>query len=388
MKKIYSFLFVFALILFPLKAFAAVDVTLKDNSTTDIQSVSITVNTGTDTLEKIVLPIQFSEGVTISEVNSGTITCSSLDYVDSTDTVTITCELDTATELSGVLANILFTSDESTYTFTVLDDTDLDIGELELGEVVNIGEVEETVTEEEDTTTVEDPTLISTQESVTTTTQSTGFSIDNLTEYLPYILIAGSVVLLISIIGILLSKKKESSVDETVETPMSEPVQEETPVSTPQQEPTLKDMVNKTEESVIPETPAVEQAQPASVPPVVESTPAENTPTPPVMPTTPPISSGNEEKDLQELMQQETPSIQQEVPQSAPTLAEPMPSSSPETVMPETQPTPSAADLQNTINSEIQNMATQPPVVETPPVQQPVQDTTTDEDLPPVPPTM
>jgi len=385
MKKIYSFLFILALILLPFKAFADVDVTLKDNSTTDIKSVSVTVDTGTDTLEKIVLPIQFSKGVTISEVNSGTITCSSLDYVDSADTVTITCELDKAVELSGVLANILFTSDEDTYTFTLLENKDLDIGKLEIGEIINVGGVDEVVIleDEDDTTTVKEPTLTTPQENVATTTQSTGFSIDNLTEYLPYVLIAGSVVLLISIVGILLSKKKESPVNQTVE---AEPAKEEAPTSMPQQEPTLRDMVNKTE-SAVTETPPVQQ--PASVPPIVEPTPAATTPTPPVMPTapTPPMSSGDEEKDLQELIQQETPSIQQE-PQSAPTLAEPIPSSPPETVMPETQTAPSATDLQNTVNNEIQNMAQQPTtsVVETPPA--PVQDTTTEEELPPVPPTM
>jgi len=382
MKKIYSLLFAFALIvLLPLRAFALVDITLNDNSTTDIQSVSITIDTGTDTLESVTIPIEYSRGVTITEVNSGTIAGSSLDYAEGTNTVTITCELDEATALDGVLANILFTSEDDTYTFTVLENTTLDIGELEVGEIINIGEIEEeeVYTDEDDTLLTTEPVLTTTEE---ITTQSKGFSMENLTDYLPYILIAGSVVLLISIIGILLSRKKEGP--ETGEIAMTE----ETP-TTPQAEPTLKDMVNKTEiasqqpqvvetaQSVTPPpVPPVEQPvvapvveQPLPQPPVTEM--AQPTP---VMPGT-----GTEEQDLQEIMQQESPSIQ---PEST------TPPSAPETVIPETQTPASIDDLQNSINNEIQNLASETPTAPTMPPVQPVEEAPSADELPPVPPTM
>jgi hypothetical protein len=385
MKKIYSFLFAFTLIaLLPLRAFALVDITLNDNSTTDIQSVSITIDTDTDTLEGVTIPIEYSEGITITEVNSGTIACSSLDYAEGTNTVTVTCELDEATALEGVLANILFTSEDETYTFTVLEDTTLDIGELEVGEIVNIGETtteeETTVVEETDPLETEEPALVATQE---TSTEETGFTLDNLTDYLPYILIAGSVVLLISIIGILLSRKKETS-------EISEaPVVEETPPVTGT-EPTLKDMVNKTE--VASQQPqVVETAQsvtppmpPVTEPPVVQSTPqppVAETPAVPEMAQPTPVMPGTEteEQDSQELMQQESPSIQPETT---------VPPSAPETVIPETETPASVEDLQNSINNEIQNLASETPTAPTMPPVQPVEEAPSADELPPVPPTM
>jgi hypothetical protein len=389
MKKTYSFLFTLALLLLPLQVLAAVDITLTDNSTTDIKSISITLDTDTDTVESVTIPIQFSEGVEISEVNSGTITCSSLEYVDTSDTVTVTCELDEAMALDGVLANILFTSEDESYTFTVVEDATLEIGDLEVGETVNIGE---TVVEEDEIVTEEESTdLLTPEPSLTTieesTTEDSGFSIDNLTEYLPYILIAGSVVLLISIIGILLSRKK-SSTEFGQET-----VTEQTP-PTPQSEPTLKDMVNKTE--VTTEQPqTVETVQ--SVPPTpvtqpdqqpLQPTPQQQeipTPMPPQMEQPTPVAAGTvtEEKDLQEIMQQESPSIQPETNIPTPTPI-PTATTTPENVIPETNTPPTAQDLQNSINNEIQNLATETP---TPPVQ-PVQEAPTAEELPPVPPTM
>ncbi len=413
MKKLYLFFACFFFLTFPLQALAAVGITVKDNSTTDINSVSVSVDTGTDTLESVVIPIEYSEDVTVTEVNTGTIACDSFDYTDLNNVITITCTLDEGISLEGVLANVLFTSTGEDYLFTLLED-DLDIGELELGEVTNVGEIatEEEAPIEEETSTLEtEPSLIATQQE---TTESSTFSIDNLTEYLPYILIAGSVVLLISIIGILLSKKKSSSdmesttEDFTTASPLAdtqptnlENIAEDistTPTSMPQattSEPTLKDIVNQNKSET---TPTSESA------PVVENN-VEATPTmtPPVLPTQQPLSQSSEEQDLQDIMNSESPSIQPETvapasqPEQAPvsTVVPPLQGSTPlDNIMPETPAPVSPEELQNRINEEINQIgSTTPPTPETQTVQQPpvtqtppTQETT--EDLPPVPPMM
>lgn len=405
MKKLYLFFACFFFLVFPLQALAAVDITVKDNSTTDINSVSVTVNTGTDTLENVVMPIEYSEDVTVTEVNTGTIACDSFDYTDLSNVITITCTLDEATSLEGVLANVLFTSTGTDYSFTILEGDDLDIGELELGEITNVGEIvteEKTPLDEEDSTLETEAPLVTAQQE---TTDSSTFSIDNLTEYLPYVLIAGSVVLLISIIGILLSKKKSSSdfEDFTTSSPLDtqptnlENIQEDistTPTSMPQTtttEPTLKDIVNQNKPETTPTTEST---------PVVEDTPMI---TPPVLPTQQPLSQSSEEQDLQDIMNSESPSIQPETivpasqPEQAPvsTMVPPLQESTPlDNIMPETPAPASPEELQNRINEEINQIAsTTPPTPETQTVQQPpvtqtlpTQETT--EDLPPVPPMM
>jgi hypothetical protein len=413
MKKLNIFLASLLITLFPLQVLAAVDITLKDNSTTDVMSVSVTVNTGTDTLEKIVLPIRFSDGVSITEVNTGTINCDTFDYAEVRDIVKITCELGSASEVDGVLANILFSSTETDYYFVIgEDDTDLDIGELELGNVVNVGEIEEAEEiDDEETFFEEDPLLISTQQEAE---EETGFSMDKLTEYLPYVLIAGSVVLLISIVGILLSRKKESG---TIPEDSTTPSPVETP-STPTEEPTLKDMVNQPEAEVVQPTPEVAQevsmAENVSMPQTPAVPPVTEVATPPAM-----SSPTSESQDLQDILQSEStdmppapPMVEQTSPvmptQEAPTTPEvpftsnldvnqppaQAPVAQPENVIPEAPMGGPATveDLQNSINAEIQNMGTPPveatPLTQAPNVTAPADTTTENEDYPPVPPVM
>ena len=391
MKKIYSLFVLFFFLILPFKVFADVDVTIKDTSTSTVKSVSVSVDSKTDTLEKIVLPVKYSSGVEITEVTKGSLVCETFDYTEGTDTVKITCDMESSSAVNGILANIKFTSSDNKYTFTVLESSDLDLGELELGEIVDIQATDEEA--ESDATTQEDTPLLVASGEPTDTSSETGM--DKLTEYLPYILIAGSVVLLISIIGILLSKKKGS--------PKVESFTQETPPVTPTQEPTLKDIVNEPEVS----TPPVEDsmAQSVATPLPTESTPMEQPPVTPEIPTSEPIVppvapvETSQDQDMQDLLKSESTEMPQaptppsaEVPFTSnlnvntettpPVVPTPMETTTPENVMPEMgtpQTTPDA--LQNSINNEIQNMATTPPVQEsTPPA--------TDEGLPPVPPTM
>lgn len=149
------------------------------------------------------------------------------------------------------------TSDSTSFTTTPKDNTTTT-------DTVNTTNTEvDTTTQTQDTTTENTITPIPEATTSTgTTTKSTTTS--SYMDYLPYVLIAGSVILLISIIGILISGKKKgpqemvqvtpqpTSSPETI-TPPSEPVAEtinnSIPTTTPQTEqpkPTLADIVNQT----------------------------------------------------------------------------------------------------------------------------------------------
>jgi len=206
MKRLSVYLFLLAFAFLPLKVLAAVDITLEDNSTTSQKSVDILVNTGTDTTEKVAFQIQASEDVTISSLSDENTICSTFSYTNVSNLLTITCTLAEAKVLNGNVATILFTSTSTNYGFTVSKTTGLDLGTLTLGTVTNI-----TSTEPEPTT--ETPTA--TTPTVTETETTKSFQ-DILTDYLPYILIGGATILLISILGILLSKKKDEKPEEVV----------------------------------------------------------------------------------------------------------------------------------------------------------------------------
>ena len=206
MKKLSVYLFLLAFAFLPLKVLAAVDITLEDNSTTSHKSVDILVNTGTDTTEKIAFQIQASEGVTVSALSDDNTVCSSFSYTNVSNLLTITCTLAEAKVLNGNVATILFAPNSADYAFTVSKTTGLDLGSLTLGTVTDI-----TSTEPEPTTEI--PTA--TTPTVTETETTKSFQ-DILTDYLPYILIGGATILLISILGILLSKKKDGKPEEVV----------------------------------------------------------------------------------------------------------------------------------------------------------------------------
>ncbi len=419
MKKFSLIVSILFVILFPLKAFAAVDVEILDKSTTVKQSASVNVSTGSDSLEKIVIPINYSSDLEVTEVNTGTINCSSFEYSNENSVLKITCSLTPASAVDGVLANILFTSNTSNYSFTVIEE-DLVLGELEVGEITNIVEIEEEVEEEEEDS---EDLLVTTNTLSTEKDDSRSFlDMENLTEYLPYILIAGSVVLLISIIGIILSRKKdsqevvdatqnESTLEEMVSTPQEQVSSEITPMmnqtlDTPISSPMMQSNPSETEdlkdilqsETQVPSdfsptpTPSMETTIPEVSPiknenMVTTETPMQdNAAFPPI--TTPPMETAIPEVPP---MQNEN-MVATEAPIQQPTGFSPITSESPvaqpDLVIPEinTSSPQDIGQLQNQINGEIQQMQTSTPVTNQP--FPPVQDNTTAEDLPPVPPTM
>jgi hypothetical protein len=339
MKKLYISLVVLTFLALPLGVFAAVNVTLLDTSTEEVNTISIEIDTETDTLEKVVLPIEFSENVSIVEVAEGSIECPTLEYSDSLEnTILVNCELEEATALDGTLANIAFTNTEGNYSFTILEgDENLEIGTLSLGDIVNIGEItqteapetavedtEEAITEDDGLTLEEDSAITAQeeiQEGLPIETEE-GFSMDTVTEYLPYILIGASVILLISIIAILLGKKKEpkkpkesKKTTRVPKTPAKRkepqpPVQKESS----DKEETLRSMVNNVnnDKAQEPETPQ-EPPQPTTPqPPTAQpTTPQQAAYTqqqqePPMQKTaSPQVPPKTQEEDLQEILNRE-----------------------------------------------------------------------------------
>lgn len=406
MKKVFLSVLLLSFFLLPLKALAAVDITLTDKSTTTVKSVSLTVDSGTDALEGIQLTIEGSEDVTFSEVNSGTVVCSEFTPTLGTASIDFLCTFDEATVVDGIVANIIFTTESEDYSITVVEDT-VDFGDATLGTVVNVGEVvtateETTTTGTESESTTEDVALVSANTNDTSSSSSTFFGID-IMEYLPYILLGGSVILLISIVGVLLTRKKDDNVAEAPS--QTEPtVESNTETQTVTKEPTLKDMVNSNNVAAAPvETPPMQAPMEQSmeqddlkdliakenepevkmdiptVPPVVEEAPD----------VTPPVTESPLEAPLS------TPMTNNEMPEAIPVTNEHIAPTVPVTSAPETSNVEEKPiDLQQLVNNEIQQIpvgqmaeeapVTQPVVENTPvtPVQQ------SEEELPPVPPQM
>ncbi|HNR53503.1 MAG TPA: hypothetical protein PKI16_03455, partial [Candidatus Dojkabacteria bacterium] len=285
MKKLSIYLFLVAFAFLPLKALAAVDITLEDKSTTTQKSVDILVNTGADTTEKIGFQIQASEGVTISSISDDSTVCSSFSYTNVSNLLTITCTVTEAKALNGNVATILFAPNSDDYAFTVSQTTGLDLGTLTLGTVTDVTNVAEEVT-----------TAAPVVTTTTTETETTKSFQDMLTDYLPYILIGGATILLISILGILLSKKKDGKPEEVVT------------------------QVEETKE----ETPAVSESRPTDIdnisnnlytPQVKEETIQEKLEEQPVqLQSTEAPSAATESNDLADLMAKDSSSVTEEVP--------------------------------------------------------------------------
>ena len=229
MKKLSVYLFLLVFAFLPLGAFAAVDITLEDKSTATQKSVDILVNTGADTTEKIGFQIQASEGVTISSISDDSTVCSSFSYTNVSNLLTITCTLTEAKVLNGNVATILFAPNSDDYAFTVSQTTGLDLGTLTLGTVTDVTNTQEVTTAAPVVTTT------------TTETETKKSFQDMLTDYLPYILIGGATILLISILGILLSKKKDGKPEEVVT--QVEETKEEAP-AVPESRPTDIDNIS------------------------------------------------------------------------------------------------------------------------------------------------
>lgn len=387
MKKLYILFALAILSVFPTKLYAAVDFNLADNSTTTVKSLSVTVNTGAEALSNVEFTIQGSEDMTFTDVSTGTVSCTTFNKNITGQTVNIVCNLAEETTVNGIIANVLFTATSEDYTVEVLEDS-IKIDTLKVGNIVNIGTFETTEAPDDATTVGQDEEAVekTTEVATDTNTTETGFDIMN---YLPYILLGGSVILLISIIGVLLSKKKNKNPEViTEETPKVESVSETQTIS---KEPTLKDMVNLNtpmtqetpqETTVAQEVAAPTQAEEKDLQDILNKEQTPQMTMAPEMPSTPPTNETPAEVASTPVMEtplsmpMNTPPIQEEQTESNQAPAE-VSISEPTTDQP--------IDLQKIINDQIQQI---PPEAmnteEKPATEEPAEE----EALPPVPPQM
>ncbi len=383
MKKLYILFALAILSVFPTKLYAAVDFNLADNSTTSVKSLSVTVNTGAETLSNVEFTIQGSEDMTFTDVSTGTVSCTTFNKNITGQTVNIVCNLAEETTVNGIIANVLFTATSADYTVEVLEDS-IKIDTLKVGNIVNIGTFETTEAPDDATTVGQDEEAVekTTEVATDTNTTETGFDIMN---YLPYILLGGSVILLISIIGVLLSKKKNKNPEIiTEERPKVESVSETQTIS---KEPTLKDMVNLNtpmtqETTVAQEITAPTQAEEKDLQDILNKEQTPQMTMAPEMPSTPPTNEAPVEVASTPAMEtplsmpMNTPPIQEEQTESNQAPAE-VSISEPTTDQP--------IDLQKIINDQIQQI---PPEAmnteEKPATEEPAEE----EALPPVPPQM
>ena len=248
MKKFFSF-FLFAVFLsvpFGVLASDSVDITLIDQPMNGSPKVLVMINGKENAFDNITIPIKVSSDVSILDVSTGTIVCDSFDYQENGDTVLISCDFTSPTKVNGTLGEISFSSNVDNYSFTLLDNNELEIGGLTLGEVDNIGEEEIVVTNEndlhdteEDFSMIEQDPFLANQEVIDPEETDKEPMVAN--KYLLYFLIGGGAILLISIVGIVLSKgnkgKKNKNVGEDIGS---------TQFTTESQTP-LKEMVNQEE---------------------------------------------------------------------------------------------------------------------------------------------
>lgn len=301
-KYIFPVVSVFFLTLFSSPVLAAVNISATDTSTSTVKQIALAVDTETDTLTSLSVGIQASSDVTITEVAKGTSTsCTNFTYTNQNNLVTVNCTMTTAQAVSGNIANITFTSTSSAYKFTIVQDSTLDIGQLTLGTVTN---VDASTT---DTTTTATDTTTQTTTTATTTTTTTKTLKDQIMDYLPYVLIGGAVILLVSIVGILLSKKKtpEDS-NEKVTIPTPEPTPTPVTENTPASNPINMDSISNTLYTPSVSTPTIQDALSSTTPSPVDS--VLNSEQPAFEPTTVNVPDKDQSSDLQAILHQESQS--------------------------------------------------------------------------------
>ena len=362
-------LFVFV---FPAAAFASVDLTATDGSTSSdsTKTATLSVNTGTDSLSEIAFDVQASSGITMSKVTAASDACDTFSYTITGQVLNIQCKYDTATKVSGDIATITFTASSSTYTFKILDNDNLNIGGLTLGNITNISATAST-----------DTSTTSTNLTATSSTETTTSSsfISNLMNYLPYVLIGGAVIFLISIVGILFSRKKEPKVEESA-MPVSTPEQQvevkpEIPVTTPVAAPVSMDNISDSLYTPAPvEKPSIQetlQSNPASE---VQST---------FVPSQVQVPTNEQNSDLQAILQGElstepmTPvTNQKDTP--IPIVPEPVASTP---VVPDMMSTPVSTPMMSDVTSPVNETPVVPDIMSAP-VSTPMTSEITQQDVP------
>ncbi|HRZ84741.1 hypothetical protein KBB69_00160 [Candidatus Dojkabacteria bacterium] len=318
MRK-FSFVFsiLFLLISFDL-AFAA-EVKLEDTSTVSDKLISLSVDTKEETTDTIKIVLKASEGVDISDVQEGALGCSTFSSVPNKNIVEIICTFSLPKTISGKLADIKFTTASESYDFTV-DETQSEIGKLKIDNVVNIGDMQieqSQTTNNSDTSETTEETTTSKETTETTpktTSQTVAKKQNGFMDFLPYILLGAAGIFLISIIVLLITKKKDDVKGNTMSLPNTPNKEAVVPQLITQPETTSQPLPETSVEQIVTETstntsPLSQESKP-TLAELVGVTPEIS----PELPITEPVSEttsseSREQADLDALLRSENPSI-------------------------------------------------------------------------------
>lgn len=383
MKKFTSLFVVFFLLSFASISLAA-EIKLQDTSSSSEKSIAVSINTKGELTENVKIVIENSSDVTITDIVESDISCSTFSYVPGTSNSEIICTLPSKQAVQGLIAKILFTATSEDYEFTIVKESSK-VGDLTIENVTNVGEKLSTTTN--DTTTMEEssPTPSTTTETSTTaTSRTTAKETKDIMTYIPYILLGVAGIFLISIIVLLLTKKKDHVVLTDVPAsvmppqptqPTPQPVEQSTQptpeqVEQPTQQPVNfenipQNLQNETmHDNIVQPKPTL--AEMINQPAQTSEQTVEQTP---ITPETPPVSpTPNEQADLEELLRSENPSMTTDTTQEMPDvtssqqqqpLTPPQPT---QTTLPQEQTTPlqqpeqtTVADGPSTINGLLDN---------------------------------
>ena len=318
MRK-FSFVFsiLFLLVSFNL-AFAA-EVKLEDTSTVSDKLISLSVDTKEETTDTIKIVLKASEGVDISDVQEGALGCSTFSSVPNKNIVEIICTFSLPKTVSGKLADIKFTTASESYDFTV-DETQSEIGKLKIDNVVNIGDMQieqSQTTNNSDTSETTEETTTSKETTETTpktTSQTVAKKQNGFMDFLPYILLGAAGIFLISIIVLLITKKKDDVKGNTMSLPNTPNKEAVVPQLITQPETTSQPLPETSVEQIVTETstntsPLSQESKP-TLAELVGVTPEISTELP--IPQSVPESNNSESReqaDLDALLRSENPSI-------------------------------------------------------------------------------
>ena len=391
MKKSLLPILASAMLLLPSQALAFVNFTLEEDTLSTGNTFTVMVDTETDLLETLDFTIGYTEGIDITSVKDNSGICSTLRSVSQNNKLNIVCTLPEATSMNSVVATVTFDTTSSQYNFTILEDESMDIGDLKLGTVANIenevlAETDDTTTATTTTTSTDgttsteetatsgssgtptDTTTIGTTEASTTSTNSSTTT-SNITDYLPWILLGGAAILLISIIAIIFSGRKDKT-EKTEETPKPEATPETAPeaqepapqtisekamdnnpptdidnISNTLYTPQLNTQAVEENKAAQPESPTMEQ--PAAAP-TLDTPIAPEQPTPmetPVMPNTPPVVEENTAPEMPAPVSEPAP-MAEETPTAAP--LQQTPTTMPNMSAPVSEPLPTTPVVEET----------------------------------------
>lgn len=308
MKKFIALLSLFFLFSFVRSGFAA-EIKLQDISSSTEKSVAVSVDTKSEPTENVKIVVENSPSVSITEIIESDIACATFSYVPKENSSEIICTLPSNQPVQGLIAKILFTSTSEDYKFTIVKE-ESQVGDLMITSVTNVGDsVQATTNQSNDT-----PNTVTQTPSATAKQTATPQKTDSIMTYLPYILLGVAGIFLISIIILLVTKKKDNVVltDLPASSVQTQPIQQ--PVQQPQAvnfENIPQNLQNDTmQDNIVTQKPTLAEIvnQQAPTPaPIPEPVP---TPTPTPMPMNEnPYPTANEQADLEVLRRSENPSM-------------------------------------------------------------------------------